>query len=82
MFVIGQYGSRISARRIFARRTSAHPDICRRIFARLIHIFCFPVILLLVLSFLLTLFLFLFNISNLKQGYKSLRTLLHSPNLT
>ena len=54
----------------------------RRIFARLILIFCFHVLLLLVIVFLFTLFLFLFNISTLKQGYKSLRTLLHSPNLT
>ena len=54
----------------------------RRIFARLILIFCFRVILLLVLAFLFTLFLFLFNIFTLKQGYKSLWTLLHSPNLT
>ena len=53
-----------------------------RIFARLILIFCFHYIALLVLAFLFTLFLFLFNISTLKKGYKSLRTLLHSRNLT
>ena len=52
-----------------------------RIFARLILTICFHVILLLVLAFFFTLFLFLFNISTLKQGYNSLRTLLHWPNL-
>ena len=63
--------------RIFARRTSAHPDT----YPVTIFLF-FHVILLLVLAFLCTLFLFLFSISTLQQGYKSLRTLLHSPNLT